>query len=82
METRRLKIEKLIRSEVNFYFMYSENGVMYFRNEQQITEAEFMMADRSATRNEMPLFYDAEVKRKYNLRTFEEPENNTKITRK
>lgn len=75
METRRLKIEKLIRSEVNFYFMYSENGVMYFRNEQQITEAEFMMADRSAPRNEMPLFFDAEIKSKLNLKTFEDVNN-------
>lgn len=69
METRKSKIEKLIKAEVNYYFMYSESGVMYFRNEMQIHEAEFMMADRSAPRNEMPLFYDAEVKEKFNLKT-------------
>lgn len=75
METRKSKIEKLIKAEVKYYFMYSETGVMYFRNEQEITEAEFMMADRSAPRNEMPLFLTAEVQRQYNLKTFNDVNN-------
>lgn len=81
METRKSKIEKLLKSEVNFYFMYSESGIMYFRNESQISEEEYMMADRSAPRKDMPLFFDAEVQEKYNLITLKKPANNTENTR-
>ncbi|TXF75927.1 hypothetical protein [Chryseobacterium sp.] len=72
METRKSKIEKLIKLEVKYYSMYSEGGMMYFRNEQQISEAEFLMADRSGSKKEMPLFYDADVKKKFNLKTFKD----------
>lgn len=73
MNTRKKILEQLIKSEDHYFFMYSEAGVMYFRNEKQISEEEYMKADRATTaKKEMPLFFDSEVKKKYNLKTFED----------
>lgn len=76
MGTRQLLIEKILRPEEFYFFMYSEMGVMYFRNEKQISEEEYMMSDRiKVSKIEMPLFFDAAVKKQYNLKTFEDVNN-------
>lgn len=81
MANRRTLIEKLLRVEPNFYFMYSENGLMFFRNNRQITEEEYKAAEKPSEYIDMPLFFNEDVKKWYNLRTFKTPENNTKNTR-
>lgn len=76
MGTRQLLIEKILKPEEFYFFMYSVSGTRYFRNNTEISEAEYLGAENNTKpKKEMPLFLTADVKRQYNLKTFNDVNN-------
>lgn len=72
METRKQKIEQIIGSKDEYFFMYADDRMMFFKNRKEITETEYRQDIQSGNKVEMPLFFDQEVKQQFNLKTFED----------
>ncbi|SNV48176.1 Uncharacterised protein [Chryseobacterium taklimakanense] len=72
METRKQKLQQIIGSKDEYFFMYADDRMMFFRNRIEIPEVDYRQEVRSGTKVEMPLFFDQEVKKQFNLKTFED----------
>lgn len=69
MSTRKQRLQEIVRASAVYYQMYGADGIVYFRNETQISKDEYDLNNEGKPAfKEKPLFYEL-------------PENNTKNTR-